>query len=246
MIISKILRLPFFILAVTRVCVNLEYAREFRRWYQLYKIGSKIDYSFSQSFEDLLLLKVLPPIGSYLDVGAHHPLRFSNTYRLYSLGWRGVNIDANPNLLPYFDTVRTKDKNICAAVGSQNKYQLSIFDEPLVSSVDNEFIVSAENAGYKKLTTVETQGMTLRFILEKYFPDGCDLLLLDIEGSELDAILSGDFLNIDSKLLPRYVLLEEDRPLSLILRSEEFKCLTSTGYELRFVLPTAVLYTLVH
>ena len=27
---------------------------------------------------------------------AHHPQRFSNTYKFYLKGWRGINIDAMP------------------------------------------------------------------------------------------------------------------------------------------------------
>lgn len=34
--------------------------------------------------------------GIYVDIGAHHPFRFSNTYVFYKRGWRGINVDAMP------------------------------------------------------------------------------------------------------------------------------------------------------
>ncbi len=34
--------------------------------------------------------------GFYVDVGAHHPMLYSNTYYFYKQGWSGINIDAMP------------------------------------------------------------------------------------------------------------------------------------------------------
>jgi hypothetical protein len=31
---------------------------------------------------------ICPPLGFYIDVGAHHPLRYSNTHMLNCRGWR--------------------------------------------------------------------------------------------------------------------------------------------------------------
>ncbi len=242
--LSKAVLLRDFLSAIMRLLVNADFAREFSRWSKVYKAGARINYSFSQSFEDLLLLKILPSTGTYLDVGAHHPLHYSNTYQLHLRGWRGTNIDANPNLLAKFNEFRPHDNNICAAIGSKSAYNLSIFDEPLVSSVNKDFIELAENAGYRRMSTVEIEGLTLRYILEEYFEDGCDLLLLDIEGSELDALTSGGFLELDLELRPKWVLLEEDRSLEEISISEETSYLTSSGYTLRYILPTAVLFQL--
>ena len=40
-------------------------------------------------------------LGFYVDVGAHHPKRFSNTYFFYKQGWNGINIDAMPNSMRF-------------------------------------------------------------------------------------------------------------------------------------------------
>ena len=77
--------------------------------------------SWSQGGEDLALLHAIQgkKDGRYIDVGAHHPSRFSVTRHLYQLGWTGINVDANQELIEEFKKVRTRDKNICAAVGSK-------------------------------------------------------------------------------------------------------------------------------
>ena len=42
--------------------------------------------SYSQNGEDLILSRLLEdhPVGKYIDIGAHHPFRFSNTAKLIS------------------------------------------------------------------------------------------------------------------------------------------------------------------
>jgi len=66
--------------------------------------NSPFKVSWSQGGEDLALLSSFPSleIGTYIDIGAHHPSRYSNTRHLYQRGWRGVNIDADEELMPIF------------------------------------------------------------------------------------------------------------------------------------------------
>ena len=51
--------------------------------------------------------------GFYVDIGCHHPKRFSNTYLLYKKGWNGINIDANKLTISLFNIFRARDKNYC-------------------------------------------------------------------------------------------------------------------------------------
>ena len=50
--------------------------------------------------------------GFYVDVGAHHPKRFSNTYFFYKKGWYGINIDATPGIMENFKKMRKRDINL--------------------------------------------------------------------------------------------------------------------------------------
>src|SRR5690606_23451660 len=54
--------------------------------------------------------------GFYVDIGAHHPFKLSNTAYLWALGWNGVNVDAGAEAVAAFRKHRPQDMNIHAAV----------------------------------------------------------------------------------------------------------------------------------
>jgi hypothetical protein len=64
--------------------------------------------SYSQEGEDMILQRIFEnqPCGFYVDVGAHHPKRFSNTYFFYKKGWRGINIEAMVGSRQLFNKMR--------------------------------------------------------------------------------------------------------------------------------------------
>ena len=59
--------------------------------------------NFSQSDEEQVLNELFNKTqkGFYVDVGCHHPRRYSNTALLYNKGWHGVNIDADKKNLKF-------------------------------------------------------------------------------------------------------------------------------------------------
>jgi hypothetical protein len=54
--------------------------------------------TYGQEGEDLILEKLFEgqKTGFFVDVGAHHPFRFSNTQLLYEWGWRGTTSSPLP------------------------------------------------------------------------------------------------------------------------------------------------------
>lgn len=79
------------------------------------------DKTYAQFGEDLVLLNVMHNLGiekgKYFDVGAHHPHNISNTALLYERGWRGVCIEANPNLVKAFEEFRPEDNILNVGIG---------------------------------------------------------------------------------------------------------------------------------
>ena len=73
-----------------------------------------------QEGEDVLLARFFDykKEGFYVDVGAHHPKRFSNTFFLYKLGWRGINIEPNHDVKKIFDEIRSGDINVEMAIAN--------------------------------------------------------------------------------------------------------------------------------
>ena len=200
--------------------------------------------SWSQAGEDISLDRYLKhrKCGSYIDVGAHHPDRNSNTRQLYQRGWRGVNIDANEDLISNFFVKRPEDKNICAAVGSKSDYELYLLDELLVTTTNKEHRDFEINRGRKVTSKRTVNGMTLRNILDRYFPTSrLTLLTIDIEGADCDALHSISFETLDSNRFPEYLLLETAPPVSESLTFPAVKLAQSVGYVPALILPMATL-----
>ena len=57
-------------------------------------------FSYSQFGEDLVGAHHFSDFdnstGRFVDVGAFHPFKYSNTILLSQLGWRGINVDCDP------------------------------------------------------------------------------------------------------------------------------------------------------
>jgi FkbM family methyltransferase len=200
--------------------------------------------SWSQGGEDLALLSLFSniEIGTYIDIGAHHPSRYSNTRHLYQRGWRGVNIDADEDLMPIFLSERSEDINICAAVGSEPHYVLNVFDEKLVSTVDPNRVDFEISIGRTKVRERTVKGITLRSIIDQYFPhQRVSLLSIDIEGSDFDALESIGFDTLEKSRYPKYLLLETFPPLGRALEMPAVKLAESKGYIPLLVLPLSTI-----
>lgn len=81
---------------------------------------------FSQYGEDVILHKLFGSKfsnGFYIDVGAHHPFRQSNTAYLWLLGWNGVNVDASKKAIELFRRARPNDQNLWFAVVDEDTAQ---------------------------------------------------------------------------------------------------------------------------
>jgi FkbM family methyltransferase len=210
------------------------------------KFDHGFSVSWSQAAEDLAILAVLEDIeeGRYLDIGAHHPTRFSVTRHLFQRGWSGVNVDANADLIPNFLNARPLDISINYCVGNR-EYQLSVFEETAISTVNQEWDAKflKENNVRNSVRTVP--GITLQKLLEEHFPTkGPDFLNVDIEGADLEALKSGNLNLLPRNLRPVWILVESIAPLANTVQNESVRLLVSWGYEVYLILPFACLLKL--
>jgi FkbM family methyltransferase len=200
--------------------------------------------SWSQGGEDLALLHAImgKKDGLFIDIGAHHPSRFSVTRHLYQLGWHGVNVDANEALISEFLKVRTRDKNICAAVGLEATYTFTIFEEPALSTFDSEWRNKFISENNKVVKVVEVQGRKLREILDDFEPaNRIDLLSIDAEGSDLQVLESLEMETLETSRFPQWLLLEAAPPVSNALATPAVKLAMAWGYEPHMVLAMSTL-----
>tara|TARA_B100001093_G_C26858943_1_gene1028889 strand:+ start:1700 stop:2341 length:642 start_codon:yes stop_codon:yes gene_type:complete len=171
--------------------------------------------SYSQSGEDMVLRYLLKADGIdlnaggfFVDVGAHHPRRFSNTKFFYDLGWSGINLDPNIGIKKLFDMERPRDTSI--EKGVSDKKELKKFYEYNDSALNSVNDRSNEFKGTKvKLEQVrEVEFTTLSDVLEenqKFDFDKTNFLSIDVEGHEI-AVLFGNKWEYN---IFHYVLVEE-------------------------------------
>lgn len=170
----------------------------------------KYNKSFSQEGEDMILLRVLgdKKNGFYIDVGAHHPVRFSNTNHFYKKGWSGINIDPLPGSMTLFDKKRPRDINLESAVGRAGRLTYYMYDEPALNTFD-EKLVSSRKRQKIPYDVVQTKKITIKpldVILKKYLPKNTkiDFLTIDVEGKDMEVLQTNDWL----VFRPEYILVE--------------------------------------
>ncbi len=200
--------------------------------------------SWSQGGEDLALLSIFAGNvgGTYLDIGAHHPSRFSVTRHLYQRGWKGVNVEANQKLLNKFHDDRVKDTNLFCAVGERDYYDFVVFKEPALSTYDQQWETKFVSEGNEIDRIDRVPGRRLRSIYDEYFETAAvDLLNIDAEGADFEILQSMDFMTLPRARFPRYIQVESEPPMVAALNIPSVKFLIGFGYECFLILPYATI-----
>lgn len=133
--------------------------------------------------------------GTYVDVGALHPWRYSNTYWAYLEGWSGLNIDATPGSMDAFRRARPRDRNVEAAVADGARtITFFAFDEPALNTFDPAAVQRAQADGYRVVEERELRTTTLAELLREHLPGArIDFLSVDVEGFDADVLRSNDW-----------------------------------------------------
>lgn len=169
--------------------------------------------SYSQEGEDLILKRIFEnktDPGFYVDVGAHHPMRYSNTYLFYKQGWSGVNIDAAPGSMEVFRKYRPNDINVEAAISDEETdLTYYMFNDGALNTLSKEQVnLVKKSSGDKFYITKEVPVKTKRLgqILEENIPEGkaIDFMNVDVEGLDLQVLKSNNW----EKYRPKYILVE--------------------------------------
>lgn len=169
-----------------------------------------ITSSYSQEGEDLVLQRIFTDYknGFYVDVGAHHPKRFSNTFLFYQKGWRGINIDPLPGSMKLFNKFRPRDINLEQGVSDKEEIlDYYEFNEPALNSFSKELSEKRQRAkdSYFIKDVIQVEVKPLSKILDKHLHNNnIDFLNVDVEGLDLSVLKSNDW----SKYRPKFVLVE--------------------------------------
>lgn len=192
--------------------------------------------AYAQEGEDLILSRLFYGKivrGFYIDVGAHHPKRFSNTYYFYKRGWRGINIEPMPGSKNKFDRIRPKDINLEIPISSkEEELTYYIFNEPALNGFSRELSSEREKLNaYKIVKTVEMKTKTLGSVLDTFLPKGqnIDFMSIDVEGLDSEVLKSNNW----DKYVPMYIIIE-DKEFSFEnpQKSEVYCFLNDQNYQL--------------
>jgi FkbM family methyltransferase len=188
--------------------------------------------SLSQEGEDLILERIFEnqAEGIYVDVGAHHPLRYSNTHLLYRRGWHGVNIDATPGSMAAFRRLRPRDVNIeCGVTATAEERDFYVFDEPALNTFDAERAKALAKPPYSIKEVRKVRCAPLATILREHGIAAVDLLTIDIEGLDFQVLQTLDW----EVSRPRVVITEQfSRDLGALLKSELNSYMVARGYQI--------------
>ena len=155
--------------------------------------------SYSQSGEDRIVKFVLDALGiskpTYLDIGAHHPVRYSNTYLFYDNGCKGVCVEPNPRLFSRLQKARPKDVCLNIGIGGVHRdavpfYELSADTLSTFSEAEAQRYVNKH--GYQISRVVYVDVVTPGEIIQQYLQAPPDFVSLDVEGLEMEILKSFD------------------------------------------------------
>lgn len=136
---------------------------------------------YSQAGQDKWVYETIGSKGMFVDVGAYDGIQTSNTYLLERLGWKGICIEANPEV---FDQLNTKRNSICLP------YAVTDYDGHCTFGIDR--IGGHRQVECYKLNTILANCLSPAII---------DYMSLDIEGHELQVLNAFDFDRWQVKLM---------------------------------------------
>lgn len=194
--------------------------------------------SYSQDGEDMILRSMFDdlggrPNGFYIDIGALHPFRFSNTAYFYQLGWRGINIEPSPDAIRLFEQHRKNDINLNIGIGEKHEeLTFYCFDEPALNSFSKELSEERNRTTSYNITgTMPIKAYPLSDVLEKHLPAGqkIDFMSIDVEGLDMAVLQSNNW----EKHKPEFVLAEDLIDVEHLQKSGVYNFLVSKNYRLK-------------
>lgn len=202
--------------------------------------------SFSQNGEDLVIDKLLQykTSGFYVDIGAYHPYRFSNTCRFYKKGWRGINIEPNSASYKRFIRSRPLDINLNIGIGLKkgNMDFYNLFPDTL-STFSKKDARKYKKIGFKNTGITKIKVERLDEILLKYCQRReIDFFSIDTEGFEMEVLKSNNWKNFRPTVICVESFTFKSNYTESKERTEIRKFLENVGYKKVFSNDTNIIY----
>lgn len=203
--------------------------------------------SYSQYGEDIVFDRLMKPgrTGTYVDVGANHPVSGSNTFRLYNRGWKGIAIDPNPQFAADFRKYRPRDHYLTEGVSLAEENLIYFrFRADVYNTLDPSRAAGLVEQGQVLIGQQNVRCRPLSTIVDELIPEEqIDLLNVDCEGFDLQVIQSLDLrrhrptvlMVEDYKAYKSFHFGAEAQTFEQFLRDHEYAPIAQTAWSAIFV-----------
>lgn len=156
-----------------------------------------LQHHYGMMYQDLIFAQMFDHLGisnpAYLDVGVCHPVLHNNTYLFYEQGkYNGVLVEPNPDMCELARIYRPNNRVIEAGVGSmEGNLKYYMHPDPSKRGLNTFSAQFAASRGMEDNYCI-VPILPLDKIIEENFDDPPNLLDLEVQGLEYDAISTLD------------------------------------------------------
>jgi len=172
-----------------------------------------MELSYSQNLEDyhLSLAFAGQATGTYIDIGAGHPIADNVSFWFYERGWQGVVVEPQFKLAALYPRVRPRDIAVAGLIGRENgEADFHIVGRLHGLSTTKEGVAKATQAFGVHYQTIRTPTTTLAKLCESHDLGTIDFLKIDVEGAEGDVLFGGDW----ERFRPKVIVAEAVTPMA--------------------------------
>ena len=197
-------------------------------------MGTRMELSYAQNLEDyhLSLAFAGQDSGTYIDVGAGHPVADNVSFWFYERGWQGVVVEPQPELAALYQRLRPRDLVVRGLVGRHcGEIDFHVVERLHGLSTTVQDVAQKAKAFGVGYQTVRMPVTTLARLCESHNLDSIDFLKIDVEGAEGDVLFGGDW----KRFRPKVIVAEAVTPMASVPSWQDWEpFLMAQGY--RFVL----------
>ena len=154
-----------------------------------------MELSYTQNLEDyhLSLAFAGHAGGTYIDVGAGHPIADNVSFWFYERGWQGIAVEPQADLVALYPRLRPRDVVVQSLVGracGEGDFHAVDRLHGFSTTVERHAQQARQfGADYR---TLRLPVVTLARLCEQH-PGEIDFLKIDVEGGEQDVLAGGDW-----------------------------------------------------